>query len=59
MTKKEELNIALKNAESVKEILDVLNKYYDLENCKPGKMTKAALLLGLDKAVIMVNAKFR
>ncbi len=59
MTKQEELNVALKNAESMKEIFDVLDKFYDLENCRPGKLTKAGILIGLDKAVKMVNAKFR
>lgn len=57
--KLDKLKIELNNAVSMQDILNVLSKYYDLDNCKPSRITKAMLLVGLDKAVNMVNAKLK
>lgn len=57
--KLDNLKVELNNAESVEDILNVLSKYYDLKNCKPSKITKAMLLVGLDKVVKMVSAKLK
>jgi len=55
----DKMKVELNNAESMEDIFRVLEKYYDLKNCKPSKITKALLLVGLSKAVTMVSAKLR
>jgi len=52
----QDLNTELKNAKTWNEIFAVLDKYYDL-NAPMGSMSKAAVLMGLDKALKMTNTK--
>lgn len=46
----------LKDASSLKECFDVLGKYYELENCKPGFITKGILISKLEEAVKYMKA---
>lgn len=57
-TKAKQLMIAdLKSASNMTEVFDVFKEYYDLDNCRPGQITKSVLIAQLDKAVIALNAK--
>lgn len=47
----------LAGAGNMVEVFRIFEKYYDLENCRPGAITKAGLISQLDKAVIALNAK--
>ena len=47
----------LKSAANMNEVFAIFSEYYDLDNCRPGSITKAALIAQLDKAVIALNAK--
>ena len=53
------LNAELKGAKSMKEMFSVLEKYYDLENCRPGDITKAGIIMSLQSGVKMVGAKLK
>lgn len=46
----------LNSCNSMAEIFAVLNKNFDLKNCKPGMITKRAVITGLTNTVLpMVN----
>ena len=51
-----DLNSELKAARTWNEIFAVLDKYYNLDE-PIGAMSKAAVLMGLDKAIKMTNTK--
>jgi len=53
------MNAELKQARNMKEIFSILEKYYDLENCTPGDVTKAGIIMSLQKGVKMVGAKLK
>lgn len=53
------MNAELKKAANMKEIFSVLEKYYDLENCRPGDITKAGLIMKLQQGVKAVGAKLK
>lgn len=55
----QDIDIELKKCNSVKEMFDVLTKYYDLENCKPASITKSMLISGLKKGISMTGAKLK
>ena len=52
-----QLNDELKKASSVSEMFRVLEKFYDLDNCKPGSITKSIMVVNLQKGVGYVGAK--
>jgi len=54
-----DLNSALNNAKSVKQLLVVLDTFYDLDSVRPSPITKAVLIGGLKKAITMTGAKLR
>lgn len=51
------MNKELNAAENMAQMFDILKKYYDLENCKPGKITKGVMIAKLQQGVIFVGAK--
>jgi len=54
---KKQMDAELKNSTSVAQMFDILKKYYDLENCKPGAIVKSGMIASLGRGVIFVNAK--
>lgn len=56
---KKQLDQELKICNSIADIFRVLGKFYDLENCKPGLITKSIMISKLQDGVKFVNAKPR
>lgn len=56
MIDKAQMNIELKDADSMNDIFQILDKYYDL-NAPLGAMSKGTVLLGLQKAIKITNTK--
>jgi len=54
---KAQMEQELKNSSSIAEMFVVLGKYYDLENCKPGQITKSTMIGSLQRGVMLVGAK--
>lgn len=50
------MNEELMRAGSLSEMLRVINKYFDLDNCKPSNMIKQILYPKLEKAMIKIEA---
>lgn len=53
----EEMNTRIKNAETMREILDILSEYYDLENSRPGAIVKGSILIGLNKVITITRSQ--
>jgi hypothetical protein len=51
------MNEELKKATTVSEMFKILEKYYDLQNCKPGMTTKAVIINNLGKFILLTGAK--
>lgn len=49
----------LSSCTTVKQMFDVINKHYEIENCRPGTITKATVINGLKTAIKMLNPKRR
>jgi hypothetical protein len=49
----------LQKAESLQDCFDILSEYYELENCKPGFLTKSILISKLEDAVTYMRAQAR
>lgn len=58
-TAAKKMNEELLAADNMQEMFDILGKYYDLKNCRPGKITKGLLVTNLQKGVVMVGAKLK
>jgi hypothetical protein len=50
-------NLDLKKCETLGQVLDVVKKYYDVDNCTIGAITKGTIIVGLNKAVQITNCK--
>lgn len=50
-------NADLKKCETLGQILEVIKKYYDVENCEVGAITKGTIIYGLNKAVEITKCK--
>lgn len=53
---KKQLDKELKESKSLADAFRILEKYYDLENCRPGMFTKAILISKLKDAVTFLKA---
>lgn len=51
------MNEELINCKTLSEMLDVIKKYYDTENCRPGQMGKQMFIASLPQALNVVGAK--
>jgi len=58
MANKEDMATELREAQSLNEVLRVMNKYYDLDQ-KLGVMSKGIVLTGLQKVIKLTNTKER
>lgn len=47
----------LVNAENMAQMFEILGRYYDLENCKPGYIVKRAIIQYLQMGVKTVRAQ--
>jgi len=56
---KQKIKEELKASRNLKEAFDILGKYYELENCKPGFIVKGVLIKKLEEAVKTMNAQPR
>jgi hypothetical protein len=54
-----DLQSELNNAQSLGEMINIFSKYYDVENCKPGAIQKAAIIAGLNKIQTMTGVQPR
>lgn len=52
-----DLEDELHNSESIAEMFEILETYYDLENCCPGTIVKKIIIKNLQTAVVKLNAK--
>ena len=50
-------NQELNKCETLGQILDVIKKYYDVDSCKIGSITKAGIVIGLNKYISSLNCK--
>ena len=50
-------NADLKKCETLGQVLEVVKKYYDVDNCEVGPITKGTIIYGLNKAVQITNCK--
>jgi hypothetical protein len=57
--KEQEFKIALSECKTVKEMFDTINKYYEIENTKPGSIVRATLVGGLLNGLKITQAKLR
>jgi len=57
--KEQKFNNELQNARNVAEMLEIINKFYAVENCTPGQITKSTLINGLKTAIRLTGAKLR
>ena len=53
------MNQELMNCKTLAEMLDVIKKYYDVENCRPGQIGKQMFIASLPQALNVVGAKPR
>lgn len=53
------INEELMNCNTLAEMLQVVKKYYDTENCRPGQIGKQIFIRTLDKALTILGAKLR
>lgn len=53
---KAQMDAELKSASSMAQMFRILGEYYDLENCKPGPVTKGSMILMLQKGAEIVSA---
>jgi hypothetical protein len=53
---KAQMNAELKNASSMADMFKILGEYYDLENCKPGPITKGGMIAMLQRGAEIVQA---
>jgi len=54
-----EMNKELKECATLADMLQVIHKYYDTENCRPGMIGKQIFIGTLDKAFKVLGAKPR
>jgi len=47
----------LRSCKTVKQMLDTLNKHYDLEKSEPSDLIKLYLIQGLQQAVVITGAE--
>ena len=50
-------NEELRKCETLGQILKVVQKYYDVDNCTIGAITKGGVIIGLQKAVELTRCK--
>lgn len=55
----EKLKQELRNAITVKDMFSIIEKYYQIENSKPGPIVKATLIGGLLNGIKITNTKAR
>jgi hypothetical protein len=54
---KAQMNAELQKANSLADMFRILGEYYDLENCKPGPITKGGMIAMLQRGADIVQAK--
>lgn len=59
MGSQKQMEADLKNADNVADALNVLNEYYDLDNCRPGTMVRAIFINKLVGGMSSLGAKPR
>jgi hypothetical protein len=47
----------LKTANTVSDMLDILKKYYDCENCRPGAIGKGVFIKNMPTALLVLGVK--
>lgn len=59
MNKQDQMILELKKTETLQDLFDVFEKYYDTKNTKLGIGAKTTLLLNLPKLITATGAKLK